>query len=276
MRVSASSQRIQNAFRRGPLFGALLLIASVAWAHDTWVRPEKAQCAPGEAMLLRATSGMEFPKLDASIAPDRIARAEYRLGGVSAPISEQEKGKKSLNLTIRPGRAGTVVAWLESKPRWIDLKPAEVEEYLGEIGAEEVAREWKASGNSRWHETYTKHAKTYFRVGEGSEERSWAQPVGMALEIVSETDPTRLRAGDELSVRVLKEGKPLSGLPLVAVAAGQKHGTLAKTDSEGRARFRLDRKGWWLLKGTELVRAAGADSDWESHFTTLTAFVGER
>ena len=95
----------------------------------------------------------------------------------------------------------------------------------------------------------------------------------MAIEIVPETDPTRLVAGQELAARVLKDGYPLAGFPLMALAAGQKTGSLAKTDSEGRVRFRLDRSGWWLLKGTELKRAPGSGSNWESHFATLTVFV---
>ena len=47
--------------------------------------------------------------------------------------------------------------------------------------------------------------KTFVRVGESGADRSWEQPVGIALEIVPAKDPTALRAGDELTVRLRSE-----------------------------------------------------------------------
>ncbi|MGH9315792.1 MAG: hypothetical protein ACRD1P_01600 [Thermoanaerobaculia bacterium] len=37
--------------------------------------------------------------------------------------------------------------------------------------------------------------------------------------------------------------------------------------------FRLDRVGWWLLRGTDLRRSGSPSAEWESHFTTLTLEV---
>ena len=255
-------------------FVALFSLACFSLAHDTWILPDRPRADAGKTVRLRATSGMAFPRLEVAIAPDRIERAGLRIGGSGTALGEGTKGEKSLDLTVRPDRAGVAVAWLESKPRSLDLKPEQVEEYLAEIGAEEIAREWKANADKTWHETYAKHAKTFFRVGAESGDRSWGEPVGMAIEIVPEADPTRLAAGQELPARVFKDGRPLAGFPVTALAADQKTGVLARTDTEGRVRFRLDRAGWWLFKGTEIKRAPGSASDWESHFTTLTVFVG--
>ena len=58
------------------------------------------------------------------------------------------------------------------------------------------------------------------------------------------------------------------------VSAGQAKGKIQKTDAEGRAKFRLDRGGRWLVRVTELRKSSQAGFDWESDFTTLTLQVG--
>ena len=95
----------------------------------------------------------------------------------------------------------------------------------------------------------------------------------MALEIVPEKDPTRLREGDELPVRVLKNGAPYVDFSLNAVAAGETKGETRKTDSAGRVVFRLNKPGQWLLRGTDVRKSTKSDADWESDFTTLTLEV---
>lgn len=96
----------------------------------------------------------------------------------------------------------------------------------------------------------------------------------MSLEIVPEKDPTTLRAGDELPVRVLHKGKPLSGLSLAAVGPGTEKPEMHTTDSEGRVAFTLPRPGPWLLRGTLLEPSTARDTDWRSVFTTLTVSAG--
>jgi uncharacterized GH25 family protein len=98
--------------------------------------------------------------------------------------------------------------------------------------------------------------------------------VGLALEIVPEQDPTLLRAGESLTVVVLESGRPMPGFALAASDGRERR--LQRTDAEGRARVRLDRPGRWLLAGTYVRRAGGADAPWESDFTTLTLQVAGR
>jgi uncharacterized GH25 family protein len=92
----------------------------------------------------------------------------------------------------------------------------------------------------------------------------------MALEIVAEKDPTTLREGDELPVRVLKNGAPYPDFSLNAVAAGETKGETRKSDSAGRVVFRLNKAGPWLLRGTDVRKSTKIDADWESDFATLT------
>lgn len=124
--------------------------------------------------------------------------------------------------------------------------------------------------------SYTKHAKTYVRVGRALGDDSWRQPVGVELELVPESDPTALVAGREFAVRLLKNGQPIPDTDVGLVAANAKSGSLSKTDSKGRVRLRPDRAGWWLIRTTVLGPPSKPDLDWESGFATLTVFVAEK
>lgn len=250
------------------------MIATTVLGHDTWLLPRRMTVAPGSLVRLDLTSGMAFPTLDHAIAAERVIAARYRLGGKTLELEKRRAAAKSLQFSVNLKETGVATLWVVLKPRALDLKPGVVPEYLDEIGAsEEIRQGWKNSTTKRWREVYQKHAKTFVLVGKPEGDRSWAEPVGMALEIVPEKDPTALRVGDEFPVRVLKQGAPLAGFPVGLVCEGDKHGTLQKTNTEGRVTFKLSKAGRWLLRGTELRKATQPESDWESDFTTLTFAV---
>jgi len=231
--------------------------------------------APGSAVVLDLTSGMAFPALESAIKAERILRAKARLGGTTWSIEARKAGPKSLRLTVRLPRPGVAALWVELAPKALELTPEQVEEYLAEIGASPAIRSaWGEAGpGRRWREVYSKHAKTYVRVGEPGSDRSWAEPCGLGLEIVPEADPTALRAGGELPVRILRDGKPFPSFPVGLVREGEAQGILQTTDAEGRTTFHLDKAGRWLLRGTDLRRSAKPGTEWESDFSTLTLDV---
>lgn len=252
-----------------------VLTSAPALAHDTWLIPNRFAVPTESRVQLDLTSGMSFPALAAAIKPDRVDRAGCRLSAQRFAIADLSPEAKSLRLHASMPGLGIATCWVALKPRTIELTPRQVQEYLHEIGAaDSVRQQWnKAAQPKRWREAYTKEAKTFLRVDAPRPDNSWAEPVGLALEIVPEKDPTTFHAGDTLPVRVLKTGKPLPMFPLGIVHEGKSRGLIRKTDSQGRVTFRLDRAGRWLLRGTELRSAPQADGDWESTFTTMTINV---
>jgi uncharacterized GH25 family protein len=247
-------------------------LSTVAFAHDTWLVAQRSTLPAGSSVTLDLTSGMAFPALDSAIKPERVARASVRLAGKTSPVKNQKSATHSLRFTALLTEPGIATVWVELAPKSLDLTPPQVKEYLDEIGASpEIRRVYEeAPEPRRWREVYAKHAKTFVRVGDPKEDRSWAEPAGMDLEIVPEKDPSTLRAGDDLPVRVIRQGKPAASFPVGLVREGDAHGTLKSTDAAGRVTFRLDRAGHWMLRGTDLRRSAKPQTDWESDFTTLT------
>jgi len=249
-----------------------VFLPTAAHAHDTWLIPDRFEVAPKESVALDLTSGMAFPALESGPKRERVESAKCRLAGQTFEISDISAGPKSLVFKSELPSAGIAALWVKLPPRSIELKPEQVEEYFEEIDAPaSVRKQWAEMVPPRWIELYSKHQKTFVRVGTPpAAERSWSDPVGVALEIVPEKDPTALRQGEEVSVQVLKDGKPFAEFALNALAAGEAKGETRKTDAAGRAFFRLNKTGRWLLRGTDLRKSTRADADWESDFTTLT------
>lgn len=253
------------------VFTSAAVVANAAMAHDTWLMPNRFEVAPGTTVTLDLTSGMKFPALEAGPKRERVQSAQCRLNDRTFEITDISAGAQSLVFKVALSDAGVATLWVKLPPREIELKPAEVQEYLDEIDAPESVRgEWAKMQPRRWRERYTKHPKTFVRVGDSANDRSSGQPVGMELEIVPEKDPTALRAGDELPVRVLKGGAPHQDFAVNALAAGETKGETKRTDADGRVVFRFDKPGEWLLRGTDVRRSAKAEVDWESDFATLT------
>lgn len=249
-----------------------------AFGHDTWLVAKQTTIEPGATVSLDLTSGMVFPKNETPIKPERIDQASFRLAGKRVDLSSRNPAPNSLELSFSPTDSGVASIWIALKPRELELTPKQVTHYFEEIDAPaSVRKAWAtAKRPRRWREIYTKHSKTFVGVGRHESDNSWAEPVGLTLEIVPEKNPVTLRAGDDFPVRVLKAGKPLAGFSLGIVREGNQLKAFSKTDATGRASFKLARGGRWLLRGTDLQKSSKPDADWESDFTTLTIEVRSR
>ncbi len=249
-------------------------LAATARAHDTWLLPASFAAEPGEAVSLELTSGMDFAAPETAIAPERVARAVVRLQGATGPIEVGAQGESALALSAPLATPGVAALGVELHPREITMGPEDVEHYLAEIGAsDELRRAWRELGTDVWRELYTKHATSFVRVGEAAGAASWAEPLGLGLELVPESDPLALAPGSTLALRVLWHGEALAGLQVSAVCETEGSPAVATSDADGRLTLTFDRPGRWLLRGTHLRRSDKAEADWESDFTTLTLEV---
>lgn len=255
---------------------AVLLVAALAApcaAHETWLAPSAWAVKPGAVVRLSLTSGMSFPKLESPIRPERVAASGVRLAGETRAAGPWNAGATALETTAALKRSGVACLWVTLHPRGIDLSEAQVEEYFAEIGADSALRaRWSATPRPRaWHETYTKHAKSFVGVGGGGADTSWRIPVGLTVELVPLFAPDRVRVGDEVAVRLLSDGRPESGA-VIGLMQGRDGRTFATTDEAGLARFRVPLAGPALFF-TVRLRPAPKGSAWVSDFSTLTVDV---
>jgi len=256
------------------LLGAWL-VAGPALAHETWLVPLEPEARAGRRVILETSSGMDFPVPGSAIAAERVAASGWRAGAASGSLGALKRGaaRSQFAFALPANASGVVVAWMSLRPRRIELTDAQIDEYMDEIGAtpELRAQARAAKGKGRWTETYAKHAKAYLRVGEGGGP-GWDLPVGAPLELVPLEDPTAVKPGGTLAVRVLLRGAPVAGLPVGRMREGSKARAYAASGADGTVRLPIDAPGRWLLYAVHLAREPGP-SRWRSEFATLALAV---
>ena len=100
--------------------------------------PTTDHCEMGSTLALALTSGMAFPSNESSIDPERIEAARLRLAGHAVDLVVVKREKSSLALAAVPQKAGLGTLSVELRPRTLELKPSQVEEYLDFYNGEGV------------------------------------------------------------------------------------------------------------------------------------------
>lgn len=254
-----------------------LLLAGSAHAHDTWFEPLPAQ-RPGELRLALGT-GNRFPRHEGTVGEASLRAQGCRQRERVVPMQVAGETPQALTLKARPGGLGPVSCWAQQQPFDVELPPATVEVYLKEINAGPEVRAAWAQMHARglpWRERYAKHARIELPGRGGAGVAGTARPAGMAMDVLMDSGPTPLVAGDTVRLQVLRDGQPLHGL---AVELQNDQSPLAfwqRTDAQGRVSFTVPIAARWLLRGTDLRPSASDPDTWESRFVTLAFSVGER
>src|SRR5207249_2175772 len=146
-------------------------------------------------------------------------------------------------------------------------------QYLKDEGLDAVAtlRAHRNETGATAREIFARCAKSLVLSG-AAKDGQGDRPLGFTLELVAERNPYALRAGQDLPVRLTYENRPLAGALVVAMNRHNPAAKLtARTDHDGRVRFRLPADGMWLIKAVHMVSApAGSDADWASFWASLT------
>ena len=262
-------------------FTIICLTASAALAHDFWLASSRWRAAPGASVVITANVGDDiYPKSESVTAPERVD--SLRLVGPETktltPRFRTEGQSLAADVTL-PMAPATYMAVMVVKGRFLSMEPGKFLDYLKEEGLDgviaEVRRRNETTKPSR--ERYWRDAKTLIRAGDGPSEHV-THPVGLAAELVPDTDLTQARVGDTIAVRLLAEGKPVANaqVTLTAAAPGgiKTRAWHARTDAGGRARLTIAKRGPYLLTSVHMVRREGETGeqavDWESYWCSLT------
>lgn len=260
----------------------LFLVASAATvsAHDTWLSPSPFRSTKQGTVTLSLSSGMDYPKLDHPIAVDRVESARWRSARGSGNLAVGKPAANALEFRTDAGVGVTAFA-VVLQPRPSKLKREQVREYVDHLGIPsggQVYAEWERG--SKPEETgyrYMKYAKTFVRTGRKSGKSAvWNTPLGMRLELVPQSDPTSLVAGNALEVLLLDGGKPLARYPVALLREGTKDTISSVTDDQGRTRLQLNAPGRYMLRGTILETSGQKETAWDVHFSTMTFDVSAR
>src|SRR5262249_42062244 len=145
-------------------------------------------------------------------------------------------------------------------------------QYLKEEGLDGIAEARARRGQTGGaREIFSRCAKSLISSGPAAK-TAGDRSLGFTLELLAERNPYGMSAGQELPVRVTYEGRPLVGALVVAMNRVNPMDKLtARSDRDGRVRFRLSRDGRWLIKAVHMIEApADSGADWASYWASLT------
>ena len=250
---------------------AIALSRAPVFAHDMWIEPTIFSPEPGQIVGVRLRVGVDFlgdslPRdpglLNQFVFVDAAGRKP-----VVGRIGDDPAG------FLRVAMPGLLVIGYRSNPSAVELAAEKFNQYLKEEGLDAVAalRARRNETGASARELFSRCAKSLVLSGSPSEAQS-DRLLGFTLELVAERNPYAIPAGQDLPLRLTYQNRPLAGALVVAMnRLNPAEKLAARTDNDGRVRFRLRPGGMWLVKAVHMVQApAGANAEWESFWASLT------
>lgn len=278
------------------LAASLACSASLLTAHDFWLVPDAFAVTPGGRIALRGQTSSLFPSSLSAVTPDRIVAARVVTANTAVTVRDISVLGTSLRLAHPAPSAGQHLIGVQLAPRTVRESPASFRRYLDLEGAPEARQRYEregllpAVGGDSLTRRYAKYAKTLVEVGRGP--RAFQRLLDHPFEFVPLSDPSALRVGDTLRVRLLLLGKPagLAHAQAGSVPAGRLAVTdtaaarraaagdvQVETDAQGVATVVVTQPGLWNIRTLQIVPAPnGSGADWDVHWATLVFSVAKR
>ncbi|MBA2674749.1 DUF4198 domain-containing protein [Ramlibacter sp.] len=253
---------------------AAALACTLAGAHEFWMLPGAFASAPGQPVALALFVGQQF-------AGDRVAfnravvaslRDVTRSG--AADLTQQMPEQPAGQFAFQPAAAGTHVMAMDSHPSRIELSADKFHAYLHDEGLDDIVQAREAAGTAALagRERFRRNVKAVVQVGAALDD-GYAARTGQKLEIVPLRHPGRMRAGEDLSLQVFFDGRPLGGrlVKLWHRRGAQTLTIRAVTGADGKAAFTLPWAGVWMASVVQMVPSDDvAAADWDSYWGNLS------
>jgi uncharacterized GH25 family protein len=267
--LSLSSSRFRRLWVLA--VAAIALIRPPLFAHDMWIVPTTFSPATGQVVGVRFFVGQDMIGDPLPRDPALVNQFVVEDAAGRKPVYGRD-GADPAGM-MRVAMPGLFVIGYRSNPSAIQLPAAIFNQYLKDEGLDAVAavRSRRNETGAPAHEQFSRCAKSLVLSGSASEAQHDRQ-LGFTLELVAERNPYALRDGEDLPVRLTYENRPLAGALVVAMNRRNPSAKLAaRSDKDGRVRFRLPSGGMWLIKAVHMIPApSGANAEWASFWASLT------
>jgi uncharacterized GH25 family protein len=260
---------------------ALVVVAIMAsgraalFAHDMWMEPTTFSPDTGQIVGVRLRVGQDLlgdplPRSSGLVNQFVVVDGEGRKPVVGRDGSDPAG-------FVRAAMPGVLVVGYHSNPSAVELTAEKFNQYLKEEGLEAVAalRARRNETGAVAHEIFSRCAKSLLLSGAPTDAQG-DRRLGFPLELVAERNPYTIRAGQDLPVRLTYENRPLAGALVVAMnRQNPADKQSARSDADGRVRFRVRPGGMWLIKAVHMLPApAGTNAEWASFWASLTFQAG--
>ena len=190
-----------------------------------------------------------------------------------------EKNNQTI-LPIKTGKEGTGVFGISTLPRINEYTPEVFVENMKHEGLLGVIEARKKSGEDSNPVTkkYSNHVKAIFQIG-NKLSGDYKTVLGYPIELIPVNNPYSLKVGDELSMQLLINGKPMPGI-MVYASFNDKYGYAkdespldafkVQTNSAGIVKIKITEAGHWYFRAVYLIKNPEKDSDYISNSAAIT------
>ena len=230
----------KNTFKMLPFFLVLIFLficVGSAEAHDLWLNVENHYPETERKVGIKVIFGHNFPHPDILIPEKAISEFSY----------VTPSGEKKL--------VGNIREYKQGERKGVLLGELSFYDFDSRAGTYVVAAARKRKGDKN-RVPSEKYGKTIIVVGNKSTE-SVRYEFGHRIEIIPLANPSMIKAGGVLPVKILFEGKPLSTYVYATYAGYWSNDApfpvLVKSDEKGMAYIKIDRPGTWLILSNHKV-----------------------
>ncbi len=282
-----SKQSKTSSKSNAVLFGLMMLVSfATAEAHQTYLISDLYVMRPGTDNYLTLKNGT-YHESGYSITRKMSRDISIVMGGERKTPPDNEVSDvdsnpkyKSTYIKVFAEQEGTGLGGVAAKPDYIALPAEMFAGYLEHEGMTDALAEFEATNELQTiRERYTKHAKGIFQVGKPLTD-DYKHTLDYKAEIFVEQNPGDVGVGDEMSIQVLFDGKPLENqLVFVSYATREEPANASipelsayslRTDENGRASFKITKKDKWYIQMIHMQKIVDEDADYESNWSTIT------
>jgi len=251
---------------------SVVLVSSLALAHEFWLQPEKFRYKVGEEVVIDFLVGENFSGEPWDLTKHKVQLAQVVSAYGKKDLKKTVKPSKGSNLTYKLANEGTHLFSLTSNTAYIELDAEKFNAYLEEDGLDDISalRKKNHQNNKPSRENYTRYAKLLVQSGNKTDD-VYKRKVGFKVEIIPLANPYKLKSGDYLECEILYEGKPL---PHQLVKVWSFIGSRAflqdvYTEDDGRLKFPISNSGPWMVSFVKMIESTQPNVDYESMWASL-------
>ncbi len=250
---------------------SFLLLMCLLQSHEFWMAPSKFKIMAGEDLVISFMAGENFTG-QAWDLTQGVAKMQLFEKALAKDLKPKVPSVKGGKLKVPIANPGTKIIALISQPAFIEMDAEKFNQYLNEVGLDEVA-DWRSKngqGNANAKESYTHYSKLIVQVDDTLDD-TWKKQVGHPLEIIPGQNPATVKSGDYLGCKVLYKGKPMPHI-LVKVWGHVGNKIFLQniySENDGTIKFPISAKGPWMINTVKMEKSKKPEADWESSLASL-------
>lgn len=260
-------------------FFLLLFAFNLVYSHDYWLHPKKFILLKDDTLTIHLYVGDKLNiEIEREFQKDMTEKFEIITNDTSINLLPRLQDKSVPLLNERFELDGLALVAMDRGWAYIELSPKDFEEYIRHEGIEGI-KILKSGGKKVERERYRRYIKSLVSFGDKFEGEIYKKVLNQRLEIILLKNPFLLKAGDEIEVQVLFEGKPLADKTVMLYNLGQDKvlEQRVKTSKNGIAKFKINNSGFHLVRLVHLRKCEKCENvDWESFWASFSFEIPQR